>query len=403
MKVYKLEDDAIAKDQKIWLAFDAHQETLHATAFGEDDEPIYQETIPYERSHVEGLIEKFPGCQIKATYESGPTGYKLLYWLEELGCEAFMTPASKVKEDKGGKQVKTDPRDSLELAEQLEAGMLKQVHDHGQGHYRQRELTRTRQQLVEHRTAICNQIKSKLLYHGIEVPDEISTNWSHEFLDWLEGQPSGNRWLDITLEILTRTYRDLTEHIGQLEEELEKLAPCESRELEEGESLEESEQFGFEGWIELLKTVPGIGLISAMVFVLELGDIRRFETAEEFSSYLGLIPGEWSSGSTQTKRSMTRWGNSRARTVLVEASWKLIANDERMRDVYERIKAKSGSGTAICAVARRLGLAIRAMIRDGKPYECNHPSSHREDVGDRARGPDEPASEQTARRSAGET
>ncbi|MFB6350581.1 MAG: transposase, partial [Bradymonadaceae bacterium] len=165
---------------------------------------------------------------------------------------------------------------------------------------------------------------------------------------------------------------------------------CESRELQEEETLEEDEQFEFEGWIELLKTVPGIGLLSAMVFVLELGDIRRFDTAEEFSSYLGLIPGEWSSGNTQAKRSMTRWGNRRARTVLVEASWKLIGKDGRMREVYERIKAKRGSGRAICAVARRLGLAIRAMIRDQKPYQCNHPSSHREDVGHPGNCPDDP-------------
>lgn len=402
MKFYKLDDDAIAKDQEISLAFDVHKDSLHATVLGQDDKPIYQETIPYERSHVEGLIEMFPNCEIEASYESGPTGYKLLYWLKDLGCEAFMTPASKVKEDKGGKQIKTDPRDSLELAEQLQAGMLKEVHDHGEGHYRQRELTRTREQLVEHRTAICNQIKSELLYHGIEVPDGISTNWSNAFLDWLENEPSGNRWLDITLEILTRTYRELTEHIGELEDELERLAPCESRQPED-ETLEEDEQFEFEGWIELLKTVPGIGLLSAMIFVLELGDIRRFETAEEFSSYLGLIPGEWSSGKSQNKRSMTRWGNARARTVLVEASWTLIAKDGRMRDVYERIKAKSGSGRAICAVARRLGLAIRAMIRDGKPYQCNHPSSHREDVENPGNRPCQTVNQQKESRSAGET
>ena len=97
-----------------------------------------------------------------------------------------MTPATKVKEDKGGKQVKTNSRDSLELAEQLRGNMLKEVHDHGRGHYRQRELTRTRRQLVEHRSAICNQITSKLTFHGIEVPGEISTSWSKEFLRWLE-------------------------------------------------------------------------------------------------------------------------------------------------------------------------------------------------------------------------
>lgn len=387
MKVYKLADDAIAKGEDVWMGIDAHKQSLHVTVVGQD-EPLYRESIPYERSHLAGIIELFPDCRIEATYESGPTGYKLLYWLEELGCEAFMTPATKVKEDKGGKQVKTDSRDSLELAKQLRGGMLKEVHDHGRGHYRQRELTRTRQQLVEHRSAICNQIKSKLTMHGVEVPDEISTSWSKGFLSWLEDGPSEHRWLDRTLEELVGTYRDLSERIQSLEDELQKLASCEEDETHEEESLDDEETFQFGGWVELLETVPGIGFLSAMVLILELGDILRFETTEEFASYLGLIPGEWSSGQTRSKRAMTRWGNRRARTVLVEASWTLIQKDARMRDVYERIKAKSGSGRAICAVARRLGLAIRAMLRDRTPYKCNHPSQRREDTDQPANQPE---------------
>jgi len=379
MRVYKLDGEAIAKDQKISLAFDAHKESLHATALGPEGEVVYRESIPYEQSHVKGLIGRFPGCDIEATYEAGPTGYKLLEWLEEEGCQAFMTPPSKVKQDKGGKQLKTDARDSLDLAKQLRADMLKEVHHHGRGHYRQRELTRTREQLVSQRTATCNRIKSKLLYHGIEVPDEINATWSNDFLDWLEDGPSGNRWLDVSIEVLTANYRELSEHIRRLEVELKKLACCEAKQVE-SEPPDGEERFGFAGWVELLKTVPGIGLLSAMILVLELGDIRRFETAEKFASFLGLVPGEWSSGQTQLKGSLTRWGNRRARTVLVEASWKLIGKDERMGEVYERIKAKSGSGPAICAVARRLGLAIRAMIRDQKPYQSNHPSTQRKDV-----------------------
>ena len=378
MKMYKLGEDTIAKGQDIWMGIDAHKQSLHVTVLGAE-EVLYRETIPCERSHLEGVIELFPDCQIEATYESGPTGYKLLYWLQDLGCQAFITPSTKVKQDKGGKLVKTDSRDSLELAEQLRGGMLKQVYDHGRGHYRQRELTRTRQQLVEHRSAICNQIKSKLTFHGIEVPEGISTRWSKDFLVWLEEEPTGDRWLDASLESLTQTYRDLSEQIEELEDELERLASC-TKPRSEDEQLADEELFEFDHWVELLMTVPGIGFLSAMVLVLELGDLGRFETTEEFASYLGLIPGEWSSGQTQSKRSMTRWGNRRARTVLVEASWTLISKDARMRDVYERIKAKSGSGRAICAVARRLGLAIRAMLRDRSPYQCNHPAEEREDL-----------------------
>jgi transposase len=115
--------------------------------------------------------------------------------------------------------------------------------------------------------------------------------------------------------------------------------------------------------------VPGIGPLTTMLLLLELGDVSRFECCEELASWLGLVPSEWSSGDEKNKGSITRAGNRRARTALTEASWSLIRKDARMRAVYERIKAKSGSGVAIVAVARRLALAVRAMLRDQVEYD----------------------------------
>lgn len=353
MKKYTLERNVIATDEKVWVGIDAHKKTLHVSVVNRD-QTLLQRSFPHDRAHVAGLIERLPGCEIEAVYEAGPTGYKLLYWLRELGCEAFMTPPSRVPRKKGGKQIKTDARDSLELAELLRADMLEEVHDLGEQAYSERELTRTRQQLVEQRSKLCTQIKSKLDYHSVRPPAEISTNWTKAFLEWLESHPADDKpEVNFVLSLLVGSYRHLTLQIKDIEAEIDELAQAEH----------------YREDVELVSSVPGIGVLSAMILLTELGDVSRFGRCEEFSSFLGLVPCEWSSGQSQYKGPLTRAGNKRARTVLVESSWRLKGYDERMEDVYERIRARSSGGKAIVAVARRLGLAVRAMLRDRTPYD----------------------------------
>lgn len=364
MRKYKLEEDAIAIDKKVWMGIDAHKRTLHVTIV--DYEGVLCEvTVPNGREHVEGLVRRMPDCEIVAVYESGPTGYSLLHWLEELGCNAFITPVSKVPEKKGGKQIKTDRRDSRELAEFCRAGLLDKVHDLGEEHYLQRELTRTRQQFVEKRSKTCTQIKSKLLYHGVEVPDGLKQNWSKKYLAWLASAPSGNRHLDLALELLVDTHRELTAKIKRLTSEIEELAKTKK----------------FRGDVETITSTPQIGVLTAMIFLLELGDISRFGRAEEFSSFLGLIPGEWSSGESTRRGQRIRGGNKRVRTALVESAWRVKSKDPKLNATYERIKYRRGSGRAIVAVARRLGLALRAMLREGEDYDYPGPKPKDEDTG----------------------
>lgn len=353
MRHYTLEKKPLATEQKVWMGIDAHKRTLHVTVLDRDGEQVFAGSVPHRREHVAGIIARLQDCDIEAVYEAGPTGYKLLGWLEELGCNAYMTPPTHVRQRRGGKRIKTDERDSRDLAEQARAGMLPAVHRLDETTYRARQLTRTREQLVKHRRALKAQIKSLLLVHGIRPPEKLKTNWSRAHVAWLREGPSQDENLDLAVAALVAAIDGLTPQIKRIEARL--------AELEKSQRWEETAR--------LLRSIPGVGPLTAMILVLELGDVSRFDRGEEFASWLGLVPCEWSSGDGQNKGSITRAGNRRVRTALVESSWYLISKDARMRRVYERIKARRGSGRAIVAVARRLALAIRAMLRDKQPYQ----------------------------------
>jgi len=353
MKKYTIVATPIATQGTVFIGLDVHKATIHATVLYEERERgvLWVGSIPSKKQHVTGLIRRLKGCKIEVVYEAGCTGYRLKRWLEELGANVIMTPPGSVLKTKNA-AIKTDRRDSLALAEQLRNRQLNPVHDLGDEGYLRRELIRTRDQVRQHRQQIGVQIKSKLLFHGIDIPEDERGRWSQAFLKWLE-QCAPSPHLDVCIESLVRIYRHLTQELNALTQQIETLSKHED----------------FAEDVALLTSIPGIGKLIAMTILLELGDLSRFDRATEFAGFLGLVPHENSSGDSQRKGGLTRRGNRRVRAALVQATWQLIYRCPHTKRNYEHLKTRRPSGTAICATARRLALTMRAMLRDRTPYQ----------------------------------
>jgi len=101
---------------------------------------------------------------------------------------------------------------------------------------------------------------------------------------------------------------------------------------------------------------------------VELQDVERFKRAEELASYIGLTPSEFSTGQYVRQGRITRCGNKRVRTCLVESSWILITKDPLMRLKYNKLKAMKGAKRAIIAIARKLIIRIRRLLINNEPY-----------------------------------
>lgn len=120
---------------------------------------------------------------------------------------------------------------------------------------------------------------------------------------------------------------------------------------------------------KLLFAVKGVGLITAMTFLLEIFDFTRFKKIDNFSSFLGLTPSQYSSGDHVRLGKITKEGNAYLRHVLIESAWTVIRHDPHLRDKYNRIRAKGTNGNkAIVAVARSLAVRLRACILSQKEY-----------------------------------
>ena len=199
------------------------------------------------------------------------------------------------------------------------------------------------------------QIKSLLLFHSIEIPFSSEKQWSRPFIIWLHDIELGNEYLNRSLKALVKLFDYLSVEKKTLTQEVIQLARDEK----------------YASRVKLLKTIPGIGCLSAMEILVELQDITRFKTADELAAYLGLTPSQYSSGEHIRMGHITHAGNDRVRTTLVESSWLLIGKDPQMRWKYEHIKHRRGGKRAIVAVARTLSARIRRMLLDQVPYEID--------------------------------
>ena len=123
----------------------------------------------------------------------------------------------------------------------------------------------------------------------------------------------------------------------------------------------------------LLATAPSIGPITASAIVATVDDVTRFASAHQFEAFLGLVPGERSSGEKRRIGRITKAGNSRVRYLLVEAGWRILrtksAETAALRAWGLTIAARRGKRIAVVALARRLAGILYAMWRDGTPYQ----------------------------------
>jgi len=337
------------KAAEIFIGIDLHRNQWHVTVRNEEVE-LFSGSVPAKWEALKKLLDRYPGCQKQAVYEAGYFGFWLYDHLTGYGVDCVVTPPSLVPQEYGN-YVKTDRRDSRKLAHLLAKGLLKRVWVPSPEQRYERQVIRTRKQLIRDRVRTQNRIKAELRFYGIELPAPTG-QWSKAYFENLQQLRFGSRWMQESFNRLLEEYQFLTQQIEEQTKVLRALA----------------ETPAYEERMKILRSTPGIGLISAMEYLLELQDVERFRRGNQLPAYVGLTPSQYSSGEKLRMGRITAIGKNDLRGTLVEVAWRLIAKDPAMREKYECIKARAGSKRAIIAIARITLLRTRRMLLDRQPY-----------------------------------
>jgi transposase len=209
-----------------------------------------------------------------------------------------------------------------------------------------REHLRARSDLVRMRTMLKNRIHSILHRRGILNPlKDLFTREGRQWLGEIKLDEAGRLILDgylKTLDQLAETVRQSTEALTKLSNSQRWCKP-----------------------VALLKTMPGVGLITSLTLLAELGDIRRFKSRAAVSNYAGIVPVVRNSNNKSFSGHITRRGPAHLRSALVEAAWTAVGRVPQYGVIYHRLSGKKAKQIAIVAVARRmLEDAWTMLIRD---------------------------------------
>jgi transposase len=339
----------VTSGEDLFVGIDLHKQRWHVTIRTFDVE-LFSASIPGTWESLQRILVRYPGHSLQAVYEAGYFGFRLHDRLVDHGIPCLVTPPSLVPQEYGNR-VKTDRRDSSKLAHLLAKGMLKRVWVPSEEERYHRQVVRRRRQLVRDRVRTQSRIKAELRFYGIHL-EEPRGRWTQVYLEGLRSINFGNRWMQESFNRLLEQYEFLSAQIAKQTQLLREL----------------SETVLYRKRVEILQSIPGIGMISAMELLLELQDVSRFRRAEQLAAYVGLTPSQYSSADKVRMGRITGIGKNTLRAILVEASWQLITKDQVMREKYDRIKIRSGGKRAIVAIARTLLLRMRRMLLDERAY-----------------------------------
>lgn len=346
----------VPHDYDVFAGLDVDKKSISVT-FTNHQGFIRSLHMPYSVEHLVNHVRKhFVDQKVAFAYEAGPTGYGLYDGLEAQAYRCLIVSPSMIPKAPG-QRVKTNRLDSQGLAENLRGGQLKSIHVPTPVYRELRHLTQLRDTLVSEVSATKQRIKSLLLFEGIDFPPApAGSQWSFMVKAKLRKLPCSStvrfkldQLLD-SLEFSEKQVLKTTKEIRRFCQNDPELSQC----------------------IKYLMTVAGIGWIVASQLLARIGDWRELKNVRHLGSFLGLVPTEHSTGDRTDRGSITRTGDGRLRSKLIQAAWSAIRQDGELREFFRSVCHKhprhQGARVAIVAVARKLTTRISVVLMQQRPY-----------------------------------
>jgi len=294
------------------------------------------------------------GARIVFAYEAGPHGFGLHDALTDHGILGHVLAPSKMPTSPKKRRNKTDEKDALEIFEVvrghlLAGNRLPSVWVPDPQTRQDREVVRARLDVGDKARRIRTQIRMLLKRTEVVKPRTIGKSWGPTYRAWLHGLGGSASPLGagarVMLESLLRQLDSLEEETTTLDRAVAALAQEER----------------YRARAVALDAETGVGPLTAMVFLTEMGDLKRFSNRRQVAAYLGLVPSSNETGErNDCKGHITRHGSARVRWVLCQAAWARVRNHPGEKRVYERLVAKNPKKKKIALVAcmRRLGIRL---------------------------------------------
>ena len=342
----------ITATPKLFIGMDVHKKswTCHFKTDLFDHKTV---TMPADPNCLKDYVFKnFPQHEVKCCYEAGCCGYWIARKLQQLNWNVLVVNPADVPRTSKHNWQKTDKIDCRNLCDHLRNNDLHSIYIPQEEQEQLRSLFRRRNHLSRQLRTIKNHIKSQLLYYGIKLPPEFDNpNWSHNMKTWI--RKIEWKYSPAALAMQSRLKQLDFIWYETLDISTALRAYCRKHHNKD---------------YYLLKSIPGIGGITAAGILAELGDLRRFNRLDDLAAIVGLVPGIYESSDNKICLGLSKRSNRYIRSLLVEATWVAVRTDIALQTYYRKHSAREPN-KAIIKVAHKLLSRIRAVILTGVPYQ----------------------------------
>ena len=328
------------------IGVDYHPE-FQQIALLDKDTGEFQEKRLMHPEEAESFYRALAGAGQKVRVGMEASGHAR--WFErllgELQFELWIGDASAIQSKRARKQ-KTDRQDAQHILKLMLKDDFPRVWVPSWENRDLRQLLWHRHRLVQARTRMLNPLQAVAINEGLRCKKRLWRAGGRQQLESFRLAPWASRRRCDLLQLLDQLNPTITELSQAIEQEAAKCPEA-----------------------RRLMTHPGVGALTALAFVLIIGDAERFECGKQVASYLGLVPLEKSSGNRRRLGHITKQGSSLLRFLLVEAAQVTVRSLPEWRGHYFRLLMRRGRKTAKVAMARRLAIRLYWMWRQGLNYE----------------------------------
>jgi transposase len=314
-----------------------------------------QSSMPANYNALRGYLQRrFPECSITVAYEAGFRGFNLCERLQEDGIECFVIPPHKIREAKCNMN-KNDTVDAREIARNASESDCSRCYVPEREVREDRQLSRTLEHVSRDIVREKNCLRRMIEYHGLEAHFDHArwTDKRYREFDIELKRLNLSASLEKSFLVIHGLLLNLMELKAQLKEDIAQV----------------SQKERYQRQVEILDSVPGVDVLTATRLILEWVDVSRFPRAVMFASFLGLVPGEYSTGESERKGHITKQGSRWVRRWLIQVAWKCISKDPVMLQTFNRIVSNTGSKKkAIVAVSRKIALRMRSLLLRNEEY-----------------------------------
>jgi transposase len=339
---------------KYYIGLDVSMKTTSICIVDQHGSVVFEETVSTDPIAISNAISSTRLKIEKTAVESGSISHWLVQELCKKGLPIICIDSRKMSKVLSININKTDKNDARLIADALRCGFYSEVHQKSQENVETRILINSRRTLKNISSTLKNTIRGHLKAFGIR----LGPAKNNKFIELVEKLlKDKSEIVQYGLQQLLEAFSSINQKLLQIEQKLEELAKHDED-------------------IQLLKTIPGVGLLTAFTFKVYLGDPKRFKSSRSVGAYFGLTPTQYSSGETQRQGRVSKRGSSEIRFLLNEAAAVMLYRTKswcRPKAWGLKLKKKKGHKKATTAIGRKLCTIMHRILITRKSFEYGEP------------------------------